>query len=73
MSRSSGEDPALVRQARQAAMVIFFTMIIWMGAQYIGGQMGWPARFAILFDLLAGAAFIWALAVIFRVWRKRQE
>lgn len=61
----------MVKQARHAAIVIFATMLIWIGAQVIGGQLGWPTRFAFLFDLMAGAAFIWALVVLFRVWRAR--
>ncbi len=72
MSGPSQEDPRMVKQARQAAIVIFATMLIWFGAQVIGGQLDWPARFAFLFDLMAGAAFIWALVVLFRVWRARQ-
>ncbi|SFR54410.1 DUF5337 domain-containing protein [Litoreibacter janthinus] len=72
MSGPSQEDPRMVKQARQAAIVIFATMLIWIGAQAIGGQLGWPARFAFLFDLLAGAAFVWALVVLFRVWRARR-
>ena len=71
MSGPSQEDPRMVRQARQAAIVIFATMLIWVGAQVLGGQLGWPPRFAFLFDLMAGAAFIWALVVLFRVWRAR--
>lgn len=72
MSGPSQEDPRKVRQARQAAIVIFATMLIWVGAQILGGQLGWPLRFAFLFDLMAGAAFIWALVVLFRVWRARK-
>lgn len=71
MSGPSQEDPHLVKQARQAAIVIFATMLVWIGAQVIGGQLGWPTRFAFLFDLIAGAAFIWALVVLFRVWRAK--
>lgn len=67
------EDQRLVAQARQAAIVIFVTMAVWMLAQWLGGQMGWPVRFVFLFDLAAGAAFLWALIVLFRVWRKRQQ
>lgn len=67
------EDQRLVAQARQAAIVIFVTMAVWIGAQWLGGQMGWPVRYAFLFDLAAGAAFLWALIVLFRVWRRRQQ
>jgi len=61
------------RQARLVAFVIAGTMLLWMGAQYLGGQMGWPVKFALLFDLAALAAFIWALVVTYRIWRQRQS
>jgi len=47
-------------------------MIVWMALQWIGGQIGLAARYAFLFDLAAMASFVWALIVIFRVWRARQ-
>ncbi|MEP1968006.1 MAG: DUF5337 domain-containing protein [Marinomonas sp.] len=72
MSGPSQEDPRMVKQARQAAIVIFATMLIWVGAQVIGGQLGLPAKYAFLLDMMAGAAFIWALVVLIRVWRARQ-
>jgi len=63
----------LERQARIASIVILITFPAWLGASWLGGQMGWEARFAILFDLIALAAFIWALVVLFQVWRARQQ
>ncbi len=60
------------RQARLVSVVITATMVLWIGAQYVGGQMGWPPRFALLFDLLAVAGFAWALVVTYRIWRQRQ-
>ena len=63
----------IVAQARQAAVVIAATMVVWMGAQWLGGQLGWQARFVFLFDLAALAAVVWALYVTFRIWRMRQE
>lgn len=56
-----------------AAIVILVTMVVWMGASFIGGQIGLPTRFAFLFDLAAMAAFFWALVVLFQVWRARQR
>lgn len=61
------------RQVRLVAFVIAGTMLLWMGAQYVGGQMGWPVRFVLLFDLAALAAFIWALVVTYRIWRQRRS
>ena len=63
----------LEKQARIASIVILVTFPAWLRASWLGGQMGWEARFAILFDLIALAAFIWALVVLFQVWRVRQQ
>jgi len=62
-----------VAQVRQVAVVIAATMVVWMGAQWLGGQLGLQARFVFLFDLAALAAFVWALYVTFRIWRMRRE
>jgi uncharacterized membrane protein YhaH (DUF805 family) len=66
-------DRRATRQARLAAMVIAVTVVLWMGAQWLGGQFGWQSRFAFLFDLAALAAFVWALAVTLRLWRARRN
>lgn len=65
-------DPRVV-QARLAAFVLAGTMILWMAAQWLGGQLGWPVRFVFLFDMLAGAAFVWTMVVTWRLWRSRQR
>jgi hypothetical protein len=68
-------DPADVRRARQARLVgivLAVTMILWMGAQLLGGQLGLETRFVFLFDLLAIAAFVWALVVTYQIWRSRR-
>jgi hypothetical protein len=53
--------------------VIAGAMLMWMAAQWLGGQMGWQARYVFLFDLSAMAAFFWGLVVTYRVWRKRRS
>ena len=60
-------------QIRIAAGVIIVTMLVWMAGSWLGGQYGLEARFAILLDLGAMAAFFWALVVLFLAWRKRQD
>ena len=60
-------------QVRLVAVVIAGTMILWMGAQWLGGVMGWQARFAFLADLAALAGFTWALLVTYRIWWQRQK
>jgi hypothetical protein len=67
------EDVARARQARLVAVVLGATMVLWMAAQWLGRQMGWEARFAFLFDMMAMAAFVWSLIVTMRLWRKRRE
>ncbi|MES2845255.1 MAG: DUF5337 domain-containing protein [Pseudomonadota bacterium] len=71
--RPDPKDMASAAQARLIAFVIAGTMILWMGAQWLGGQMGWQTRFVFLFDLAALAAFFWALVATYRIWRKRQN
>jgi hypothetical protein len=65
-------ETRLAAQARLVAFVIAGTMLLWMGAQYIGGEMGLEARFVFLFDFAAIAAFVWAMVVTYRIWRQRQ-
>lgn len=67
-----GRDQETAKQARLAAIVMAGTMILWMGAQVVGGEMGWPVRLIYLFDLAALAGFIWSLAVTYQIWRKRR-
>ena len=66
-------DHHLAVQARLVALVIAGTMVAWIGAQWLGGQLGWQTRFVFLFDLAALAAFVWALVVTYRIWRARQD
>lgn len=66
-------DLQIARQARLAALVMAVTMILWMGAQWLGGRLGLPARWAFLFDFAALAAFLWALVVTYQIWRRRRD
>ena len=59
-------------QMRRVAFVLAGTIILWMGAQWLGGAMGWQTRFVFLFDFAALAAFIRALVVTYQIWRGRQ-
>lgn len=65
------KDPRLA-EARLIAIVISLAMVLWVGVEYLGGQMAWPPKFIFLADLSAGAAFVWALVATYRLWRKRQ-
>ncbi len=72
MTAPTPQDRQNAAQARLVALVVAATMILWLGAQWVGGQMGWDTRYAILFDLAALAAFFWALVVTYQLWRKRR-
>ena len=69
---TQGTDPR-VTQARLAAVVLAGTMALWIGAQWLGGRLGWPGQFVFLFDLAAMAAFVWTMVVAWRLWRSRQR
>ncbi len=69
-------DPADLRRAAKArtvALVLVGTMFLWLGAQWLGGQMGWDTRYVFLFDFAAIAAFVWAMVVTYQIWRGRQS
>jgi hypothetical protein len=60
------------RDARLIAFIIAGTMLAWMGAQWLGGRLGWEPRYAFLLDLAALAAFFWALVVTYQIWRRHK-
>jgi hypothetical protein len=72
MRRTRDPDRRLAQQARLAAIVIAVTALLWLAAQWLGGQFGWQGRYVFLFDFAALAAFVWALAVTYPIWRARQ-
>lgn len=72
MTAPGPQDMALAREARMVGIVLAATIVLWVGAQFVGGEMGWAPRFALLADLAALAGFIWALVVTIRIWRKRR-
>lgn len=68
-------DPADVQRAARARLVgivLAVTMVLWMGTQLLGRELGLEARFVFLFDLAAIAAFVWALVVTYQIWRGRR-
>lgn len=67
------EDRALARQSRTVALVIAGAMLIWLGAQVVGPRLGLDGKYAILIDFAAMAAFVWAMIVTYRIWRRRRE
>jgi hypothetical protein len=73
MAQRPDRDRQTARQARVIAVVIAATMVLWMLAQWIGGEIGLEARYAFLFDFLALAGFMWAMIVTFQIWRKSRD
>jgi len=69
----SASDRAIARGGRMVALVIAGTMILWMGAQWLGGRLGLDPSYAFLFDLAALAALFWSLVVIARLWRQQKQ
>lgn len=73
MTQDPNQERALARQGRVVAIVIAAVTVLWMGAQWLGGEMGWDTRYVFLFDLLALAGFLWAMIVTYQIWRKRRN
>jgi len=66
-------DEQIARKGRFTALVIAGTAVLWALATFIGGQMGLDNRTRALFDLLALAGFVWAVILIYQIWRARQS
>ena len=66
-------DQKIARKGRHVALVVAGAMVIWFGAGILGGAMGWPGRYALLFDFAALAALIYAFVNIYQIWRLRRE
>ena len=58
------------REGRLAATVIAITTVLWLAFQWIGGNLGLDPRYAVLGDLAALAAYVFALAQVWRIWRR---
>jgi hypothetical protein len=71
MGLSRDEDLALQRQSRYAALAVAGAMLVWLAVQAFGAGLG--LRWLVLIDLATLAAFVWALAVAFRIWRRRRQ
>ncbi len=70
---ASPQDMETAKQARMVALVLVATVVLWLGASFLGGKLGWETRYAFLFDLAALAAFFWTMVVTYRIWRKRRS
>jgi threonine/homoserine/homoserine lactone efflux protein len=61
------------QQGRKAALVIAGTAVLWIIATFIGAKLGLSNRTRALFDLAALGGFVWALWMIYQLWRARQD
>ncbi|SEK36374.1 hypothetical protein SAMN05443999_101286 [Roseovarius azorensis] len=66
-------DQQIARKGRFTALVIAGTAVFWIAATLIGGQLGLDNRTRALFDLMALAGFVWALVLIYQIWRARRS
>jgi len=70
--RPDPSDLKRAARARLVGLVLVGTMVLWLGAQWLGGRFGWETRYVFLFDLAALAGFLWALVVTYQIWRGRR-
>lgn len=66
-------DEEIARKGRSTALLIAGTGVAWVLATLIGGQLGLDNRTRALFDLMAFAGFVWALVLIYQIWRLRRS
>lgn len=71
MAGRPSQEEQLAGQARLAAIVIAGAGIVWVLGNLLGRELGWDPRYAFLLDFAALAAFVWALIVAWRVWRRQ--
>lgn len=70
---SEQKDAELARKGRITSLVIAGTAVFWIVASFVGGHLGLPNRTRALFDLIALAGFVYAIVMIFQIWRARQN
>lgn len=61
------------RKGRKVALLIAGTGVYWALATFIGAQLGLDNRTRALLDLIALAGFVLAVAMIYQIWRARQN
>ena len=67
------QQDGLARTGRMVALIIAFTMCLWLAMQWLGPRLGLDPSYAFLFDLAALAALFWSLVVIARMWRQQNR
>lgn len=69
----SDREDQTARKGRFTALLIAGTGVAWVLATLIGGRLGLDIRTQALFDLIALAGFVWALVLIYQIWRARRS
>ncbi len=69
----SDADRRQAQAGRRAALVIAGTAILWVAATFIGSKLGLGQRTLALFDLMALGGFLWAVWMIYNIWRARRD
>ncbi|MEP3333016.1 DUF5337 domain-containing protein [Sedimentitalea sp.] len=65
---------AIARKGRHIALVIAGTTLFWLAVTlFIGPAVGLPGRYALLFDFIALAGFVYAGINTYQLWRMRQD
>ncbi|MEY8830619.1 DUF5337 domain-containing protein [Sedimentitalea sp. XS_ASV28] len=67
-------DIAIARKGRHIALVIAGTGVAWLVLSiFVGPALGLPGRYALLFDFMALAGFVYAGINTYQLWRMRQD
>jgi threonine/homoserine/homoserine lactone efflux protein len=69
----SDADRKQAQAGRRAALVIAGTAIVWVAVTFIGSSLGLNQRMLALFDMMALGGFLWAVWMIYNIWRARQD
>lgn len=73
MNGGSGPNTETAKATRKVSLGIAATAIGWIGATWLGGEMGWSNRTRALFDLAALAGFVWCIWQIYGIWQQRRN
>ncbi len=66
------QDAQIARKGRMAALVIAGTGGLWILATILGGALALDQRLRALFDMMALGGFVFALVLIYQLWRLRR-
>ena len=73
MTQPLDKERAFAAQMKRVGMVLLGTIVLWVLVQDYGSQQNWAPRYALLADMAALAAFVWALVTTWRLWKQRND